>query len=462
MKVLLIRPHNKGNINTRLPESLNRRQGVLPPLGIAYVASSLEKAGHTVKILDAIALNLVDAEMRQAIRVCAPDVVGVSVMTSTLFGALEAAKIAKAEGAITVLGGPHLSIYPEETLSYPYIDYGVNGEGELVMCELLAALAHKTPVSAIRGLIYKEGGRVVVNEAVLVDELDTLPLPAYHLLPMKKYDSIIGRAPVSTMVSTRGCPFHCQFCFKTPSDKKFRLRSPKNVVDEMEYLVKGYQVREIMFYDDVITLNREHIEGICKELLSRNFRVAWESPTRADLVDAELLGLMKRAGCIRLRYGVESGDEEILRLMNKKIDLALVRNAFALTKKAGIETFAYFIIGYAHETRETIMKTINFAVALNPDLVMFTTATPYPQTPLYDLAMQEGLIKTDYWRDFTLGKIKDERIPFFMPEADVWTKKAYQRFYLRPGYIMSRLAKLRTLDDVKKSWRALAGIVGAK
>jgi len=458
MKVLLIRPHNIGNINTRLPESLNKSQGVLPPLGISYIASALEKAGHIVTILDVIALNLTTNEIRKHIHEFKPEIVGITTMTSTLFGALESAKIAKEAGSITVLGGPHLSIYPKETLSYSYVDYGINGEGERVILDLISALERKIIPDNIKGLIYKKNDEVYVNDPVIIDDIDSLPFPAYHLLPMNKYNSIIGLYPVSTMISTRGCPYNCNFCFKQPSDKKFRLRSPKNIVDEMEHLTQKYKVREIMFYDDVMTLNRSHIIGICEEILMKNLKVKWEAPSRIEHVDKELLQLMKKSGCIRLRYGVESGDQEIIELMNKKINLEQIKKIFKITKKAGIETFAYFMIGYAFETETTIQKTIDFALELDPDLIMFTVVTPLPQTPLYDLAKKKKLISDDYWREFTLGK-KNKRIPYFFPDAEKWTKKAYIKFYLRPKFIFRKLYKIRSIDAFKKCFQAFWGVI---
>jgi radical SAM superfamily enzyme YgiQ (UPF0313 family) len=297
-----------------------------------------------------------------------------------------------------------------------------------------------------------------VNEPVIVEDVDSLPFPAYDLLPMHRYNSIIGLYPVSTMISTRGCPYQCRYCFKQPSDRKFRFRSPRNVVDEMEYLVKKYKVKEIMFYDDVMTLNRSNVVGICEEILLRNLKVKWEAPTRIEHIDKELLNLMYKAGCIRLRYGVESGDEKILELMNKKINLKQAKEVFKLTKDTGIEAFAYFMIGYADETETTIRKTIKFALELNPDLVMFTVVTPLPQTPLYDFARKTGLITSDYWREFTLSNIRNQRIPYFFPGAERWVKRAYLKFYLRPAYVLKKLSKIHSWDAFKKSLQAFQGI----
>lgn len=458
MRILLIRPHDIGNINTRLPDSLNKRQGVVPPLGISYIASTLEKAGHIIKIMDVIALNLIVDEIRQNIHEFKPDIVGITTMTSSLFGSLESARIAKDEGAITVLGGPQLSIYPKETLSYPYVDYGINGEGEYVMLKLIETLEKKTNPDNVKGLIYKKNNGIFVNDPAIVEDIDSLPFPAYHLLPMSRYNCIIALHPVSTMISTRGCPYKCHFCFKQPSDQKPRYRSPRSVVDEMQYLTKKYKVREIMFYDDIMTLYRPHIVGICEEILSRNIKVKWETPTRVDHIDKELLKLMHKAGCIRLRFGVESGDPQILKTMNKGIDLAMAREAFRLTKKVGMQTFAYFMVGYLHDTPRSLENTLNFAKILNPDFVLFTITVPYPETPLYDAVRKEGIITQDYWREFTLGKKKD-RIPYLVPDADKWVKKCYWSFYLRPKYILNSLSRIRSWDSIEKHFRALAGLL---
>jgi radical SAM superfamily enzyme YgiQ (UPF0313 family) len=459
MRIALIRSRDKGNINTRLPESLNIVRGELPPLGLAYIASVLETAGHQVKIFDNCASNLTSDEFRQKISEFSPVLAGITAMTPTLFGALESARIAKQAGAVTVLGGPQLSIYPKETVAYPDVDYGISGEGEYAMLELVNVLEKKTLPQTVRGLIYKHDGKVLVNAPAIVEDLDALPLPAYHLLPMKKYNSIIGSYPTSTIISSRGCPYRCHFCFKQPSDKKIRFRSAKKIVEEMDYLVKQFKVKEIMFYDDVMTFSRQHVSDICQEILSRNLKIKWEAPARVDNADQGLLELMHQAGCVRLRYGVESADEGILELMNKKINLTQIKETFKLTQMAGIETFAYFMIGYAHETAATIKKTIFFALKLNPDWAMFTMVTPYPATPLYELALKEGVLKNDYWRDFTLGNQKDKRVPYFVSNVAVRTEEAYRRFYFRLGFIIKRLTRLRSLQDWQKCLRGIQGIL---
>lgn len=462
MKILLVNPMDSGNINTRLPASLNAAQGVYPPLGLAYIAAVLEQNNQSVIILDCKALNCTSDDIRNFIAKSKPDIVGVTAMSSTLMGALEVAKIAKEFKAIVVVGGSQLAAYPIETLSYDYIDYGIIGEGEYTMLELVQALENKSDISSIRGLIYKrEIDCIVSNGERIVENIDSLPVPARHLLPMDLYHCVITETPFTTMISSRGCPSKCGFCFKQPSDKKIRFRDPVKIVDEMEELVNKYHVKEIMFYDDSIAIRRNHIIGICEEIFKRNLKVKWESPARIDNMDFNLLRMMNKAGCIRLRYGVESGNERILKLMHKGITLDKIKDVFKMTKDLGIETFAYFIIGYATETPETIRDTINFAKKLNPDWVMFTIATPYPHTDLYEISSKEKLIPENYWRDFTLG-VRTDRLPYLVNDAEAWIARAYKEFYLRPLYIINKLLKLNSFDTLKKYIRGSKGVLAFK
>lgn len=457
MKILLIRNHPKGNINTRLPEKLNRVQGIYPPLGLAYIAAVLEKGGHKAKILDAEALNLDTEESKKEIFRQKADIVGITCMSSTLPGALEAARFAKESGAKVILGGPQLAVYPKETLSYDYIDYGCIGEGEYTFLELANALEQNSGIEKIDGLVYKKDKNIIANKPRIVEDINQLPFPARHLLPMNKYDCIITKKPVTTMITTRGCPFRCGFCFKQPSDKVIRFRNAKNIVDEMEDCIKKYNVKEIMFYDDIMTLKKQRMLDICNEITKRKLDIQWEAPTRADCVDEELLREMKKAGCIRLRYGVESGDARILDLMNKRATIPLIKKAFRMTHQLGIETFAYFIMGYLHETPQTMQSTINLAKELNPDWVMFTIATPYPCTDLYSLAIKEGIVNGDYWKSFTLGKTTG-RLPFLVDNAEKWVSKAYKEFYFRPSFIIKKFKKLNSFDTFKKYLRGALAI----
>ncbi|MBR9678731.1 MAG: radical SAM protein [Nanoarchaeota archaeon] len=445
MKVLLVRNHDGGNINTRLPESLKKAQGVYPPLALAYIAGFLESNNVDVEILDTIALNLTKEETKKHIAKANPTIVGVTSMTPTCRGALEICELAKDvdKNILTVVGGVQMSVYPNEMISYSYVDVGVVGDGEHAMLDIVK----KTEASKkVKGLVY--GKRV--------ENLDDLPFPARHLLPNDKYWCVITDHPFTTLMTSRGCPFRCGFCF--PHDKVLRLRSAKNIVDEMEYIAKKYKFKEIMLYDDTFTVNRKHAVSVCKEILKRKLNVKWEAPTRVDRVDKKLLELMKKAGCIRLRYGIESGSPRILRDMNKLITLDQAAKAVKLTKEIGIENFTYFILGYARGNERTMQKTINFAKKIDPDWVMFTAATPLPKTKLYDDSVELGLIDKNYWKDFTLGK-RSDRTPYLVKDADKWVSKAYKTLYLRPSFIWNKLRKVNSVYALKKNIQGALGIL---
>lgn len=454
MRIVLIRYHDVTNINTRLPASLNRAQGIYPPLGIAYIAAKLEESGYEVKIIDSQADNLTAQETQEEIKKTSPDVVGVTAMTPTIRGALEVLKLTKEidKGIVTLIGGPHLSIYPKETVSSPYVDYGIIGEGEYATVELMEVLQGKKALTEVKGLVFKKNSQIHINNPREPDrELDRLPFPARHLLPIKKYTCVIMEQPMTTMITARGCPFSCSFCFKDQYLQTYRVRSVKAVVDEMEQCLKEYKVKEIGFYDDCFP-NKRHLISLCNEIISRGLNTHWETLQRTDLVDPELLHLMKRAGCTRIRYGVESGNQRILDLMNKRTTKEEIAEAFKWTKEAGLETFAYFVIGYFSESESTIRDTIEFAKKLNPDWAMFTVATPLPATKLMEQLVGEGIVNADYWKEFTSG-LSRERMPFLVPDADRLCEKAYKEFYLRPSFVFKKIAKLRSYDQFRKYLR---------
>ena len=460
MKVTLIRYHDLDNTSTRLAKSLNDRQGVLPPLGLAYIASALEEAGHQVDLIDAIALCLSKEEVSERIEQFDPELVGITAMTPTFHGALEAAKIAKKNNRKTLIGGVHMSIYAEETLSYAEVDFGVVGEGEETIVELCSALEEGQDYSSIEGLCYKlDDGAIKVSGPRIVMDLTKLPMPSYHLLPMEKYSSIIGMTPVSTMMGSRGCPYQCGFCFKTPSDKKYRTRSVENIVDEIEFLIENYKIKEVMFYDDIMP--RAYARDLSNEIIKRDVKIKWQTPQRVNLVNPELLKLMAKAGCHILRFGVEQGDPDMMQLVEKRTTIDQVHKSFQQANDAGIKTFAYFIIGYIGETEQTMQATIDLAKDLNPTYVMFTKAVPLPDTPLMTQSVFKGLVYPEYWRKYTLG-VKQAAMPNLVPNAEKWVGHAYRSFYLRPSVIMKRLLSIRTYHDIKRHVDAFIGIVGFK
>jgi radical SAM superfamily enzyme YgiQ (UPF0313 family) len=223
----------------------------------------------------------------------------------------------------------------------------------------------------------------------------------------------------------------------------------------MELLIKKYKVREIMFYNDLMM--PQHAEEICREIIARNLKVAWATPQRIDLVSPDILKLMKKAGCRMLRYGVEQGDPEMLSRVDKKITLDKIKNVFKWTKAEGLDTLAYFIIGCAYENENTIRSTINLAKEINPRFAMFMKAIPLPQTPMHEVAVEQGLIAQDYWKNFILGKVNHPIKPF-VENADFWVEKAYKEFYLRRSKIVEQVRHISNFDDLKKTFSGFFGL----
>ncbi|MBM3281753.1 MAG: radical SAM protein [Candidatus Diapherotrites archaeon] len=460
MKVLLIRsPSLTGGTNSRLAASLAKIMGVVPPLGLLYVAAVLERSKIPVNVLDALVEEIDMAETQRRIKDYAPDLVGIAISSSTIKQDLDVARFCKEAGAKVLFGGAHMTSYPHELLSYDEVDFGIMGEGETPFLKLTEALRDSLPYEHIDGLVFKKNGRVTINKPWIEPDLNALPYPARHMVPWEKYSIIIADHPMATISTGRGCPYRCGFCYKQPSDMKYRFRSADSIMGEVHEVYNRYKVREICFVDDTFTVEKKHVLEFCDKFIAAGLhkKIKWQTTTRVDCVDYELLKRMKEAGCRQLRFGIESGDPETLKLMNKQISLERAKQVVKWCREIGIESFSYFQIGYAHETEESIQRTIDFSIDLDLDLVMYNVATPLPQTPLYMLAMQEGIIQGDYWREYTLGK-RTDRIPFFVKDADKWVSRAYKAFFFRPTFMLRQVGKLRSPRMFKKYVEAFLAI----
>ncbi|MDP2909512.1 MAG: radical SAM protein, partial [bacterium] len=293
---------------------------------------------------------------------------------------------------------------------------------------------------------------IVNPQKELIQNLDELPFPARHLVPFQKYSSVLAKKfPVTTMFTSRGCPYRCLFCDRPHLGKFFRARSASNVVDEFEKCVR-MGIKEIFIYDDTFGVDRQRVLDICQGIIKRKIDISWDIRTRVNTVDEEILIALKNAGCQRIHYGVEAGTQRILNILRKGITLEMAEKAFRLTKKAGIQTAGYFIIGSPSETEEEILATINFAKKLNPDFVHFTILTPYPATDLYRFGLETGVIKYDYWKEFAQTPSLDFSPPvweeiFSKDELNKLLKKAYRSFYFRPGYVLKRLREVSSFKE---------------
>jgi radical SAM superfamily enzyme YgiQ (UPF0313 family) len=429
MKILLAQPPSRHR---------ERESIVVPPLGLSYIAAVLEKDGHGVEILDAFALRQSWSEFENSIRKAHADIVGLGGMTPVIDNTYRAAKICRKYCEYLVVGGPHVTVFAKDVFEQiPEADFAVYGEGENTFLELVRTIDHSGDFSKIAGLATKEG---VNPPRELVSDLDSLPFPARHLLPNHLYEYIFSRnRRMTTMFTSRGCPYQCIFCDKSVFGSKYRKRSAENVVQEISLIKDMYEDVSIVFYDDLFTLDKKRVIRICQGILERGLRIDWKCEGRVDVVDDELLGWMRRAGCSMIAYGVESGNQKGIDYLNKNITLDQARSAFRMTQKAGIMTTAYFVLGIPVETYQDEMGTIEFARRLKPNYAQFSILSPFPGTKLYDDA-----IKEETYREIDAQNPVDKDLKRPVVISANWNEEnlkrivleAHRGFYLRPTYIL--------------------------
>jgi anaerobic magnesium-protoporphyrin IX monomethyl ester cyclase len=415
--------------------SLDRSRFRFPPLGPAYVAASLRQAGHAVRLLDCTFLRR-DEALRMALTANA-DVVGIYCMATMLDDCLWFAERLRSHCDLMVAGGPLPTCDPGAFAEH--FDVVVRGEGEQTVVELLAAYKAGADVHAVPGVAGREPGGAGAPPAPapprpFAQDLDGIPFPARDLLPNASYirhgRRKYGHA-VTTVMSTRGCPFDCEFCSNVVFGSSYRARSPGNVVDEIEEALRlGYD--RISFADDVFTLDRERVTGICAEIRRRGLRFSWECLGRVDSLDEPLAREMKAAGCARVYFGIESGDDEILRLMNKKTTTAQARHAVEASHRAGLEVGAFFILFYPGETDDTVLETLRFAGSLPLDYLGLSMPYPLPGTALHERVRER--ITRDSRPDGSL--VLNQRLTF---DADFSALK--MRFGIVKGHVQFEIGR---------------------
>lgn len=392
MKILLLYPKWTGDYKGVMSYFSKRSGGVFPPLNLALLGALTENAGHEVEIIDAEALKLpADVLVKRALEK-QPEVIGLTGMSPFFHLSKEVATLIKEGGsdAKVCIGGQHITIMEEKVFG-PMFDFGFVGDGEEPWLDFLSTIEGKADFSTVPGLIYRNGNEIVKNRRKSCSkDLDVYPFAARHLLPMKKYrlGTMKGRLPFTTMQTVRGCPWKCIFCASDQLETtKISKRSVGSVVDEIEQIVDQFGTRHICFVNDVLTLSRRTTIDLCNAIIERNLGITFEGSTRANLIDDELIALMKEAGLIRLSFGLETVDEEMRKTMNKKVPLEAYREANALLNKHKVEALNSVMIGLPGETRETIRKTLDFLRSSKEvKQANFAIATPYPGTEFHEIA----------------------------------------------------------------------------
>ena len=398
-------------------------------MGLAYVGASLLRQGHDVQILDAYALRWSWDRFLAAVRQQRPDVLGLTAMTPTADTAARTLRQVRPYARHLVMGGPHPTALGQAVFDQsPELDAAVIGEGEDSAPALLRwweSAQRGDPPPGVRTQSHD------YREAAAPPDIHGIPRPARHLLPNRAYRYLFATQPgFTTLITSRGCPFRCSFCDKSVSGSRWRARGAEDVVDEMHQVVRDHGVGFINFYDDNFTLQRKRVVAICEEILRTGLRVEWKCEGRVDSVDPELLSLMRRAGCRCVAYGVESGHAPTLELLRKDIQLNQVHQAFQATRRAGLRSLAYMILGAPGEAARDVRQSVEFCREIGADYVQFSTLVAMPGTPLFSMA--QGRKRTDLSGPMDRDLERETLTDLPAEELAALLRDAWTGFYLRP------------------------------
>ncbi len=418
---------------------------IFPPLTLLYTAAILEKEGFEVLMIDANGFDITIDEVEQKIKKFKPEILLTRFAIDTIPYDARVLKIAKKANpkCLTLVRSKIISdsliLQKEVFKKYP-IDFLIMGEVEIVVPQVAKAKFNNKPLSKALGLAYFKGGKIIKTApAPKFFDLNNMPFPAYDLSGgISCYRTGTQWPPFTNVFSSRGCPYHCVFC---SGHDTYQARNPQNVVDELEWLVKNYKLKNFYFFDDIFTVNQKRTKEICREIIKRGLKLRWSCGTRVDCVSEDLLKEMKKAGCWMVCYGIESGNQEILDRNFKNFKLEQAEEAVKMAKKAGIATYAMLVLGLPGETKETIEKTIKFIDKINPDYAQYCVAVPFPNTPFFDEYKKKGWITTFDWTKYNpLGFPVISTPEISDKELNKLHYQAYRRFLLRPRFILRRIS----------------------
>jgi len=408
MKIVLVNPsfYDEKEFRNRFDDYIDWIKGgnlyvapFEPPLGLAFLSAALKRHGHDVRLIDMQGMLMDSQELARSLAVEAPDLIGITAMTPTIPEALRVARIARvvAPGAAVVLGGVHPTLDPAGVLAHAEVDFVIRGEGEAALTALAEALESGRSPEGIEGLCHRLHGALVIGgKASRIDDLDSLPAPDYAAFPVERYiehnRNLRGIRGISMIVS-RGCPYHCTFCaVHQTMGRKWRIKSPERVVEEVAALKEAYGLEGIWFKDSIFNLDRAWLWEFCRIMIKRRIGIAWQALTRVDLIDEEEIKLMRRAGLTQLDLGIETGSPKSLKRLRKKITVEAIREKVRLAKRH-LKVFGFFMIGIPGENESDVRQTFELAKSLDLDRFTWSIFSPLPGSALYDALIAEGKIE---------------------------------------------------------------------
>jgi radical SAM superfamily enzyme YgiQ (UPF0313 family) len=468
MKILIINePFVSGFCRSQRWAAKSRARAQRHPDWLCYAAAVLEKAGEDIELYDFPPKGWGKDKLESLVKEKQPGIVILDSTTPSIYSDIECAKICKAaSGCKIIMVGPHASSESEETLriSEGAVDFIARGEYDYTLRELVSFIKQgRTDVDKVLGISFLKGNVYVSTpNRPLIDNLDELPYPAYHFLNIWDYFDGGKLFPFLTIEGGRGCPFKCDFCLwpQVMHGRKFRLRSAKNIVDELEYWLKKWPLLkygEFFFEDDTFTANRKRAHDICDEILKRNLKVTWSVNARADIVDEEMFDKMHRAGCRIIWLGVESADQGILDRCHKGTKIEQVTEFIKLAHKYKLQVHGCFVFGLPGETEDTMKKTLAFALSAGLDTLQFSGAVPFPGTEYFDYCKSNNLIKAKKWSDWLLEDGEQKAVieyPGLSSElVEKYVNLGLKKFYFNPGYLVKFLFRSRGISDIYRKFR---------
>jgi radical SAM superfamily enzyme YgiQ (UPF0313 family) len=463
-RIILINPPSSGSTY----EWIERLGSKLPFIGLCSLAAYIREQGFETQLLDAYNLGLTPKAALGQVLKFSPTHVGITAMSSNIGFAADFAALLKRSrpGIVTIIGGTHITSMPEETMErFPDFDIGVLGEGEETLKEILALPANTEQLDRVKGIIYrdKNGGLKKTDTRPFIKDLDQLPYPAWDLLPdfphrYRLTPTNFKRLPAASMVASRGCPYRCSFCDRSVFGNQCRFFSADYVIGMIEELREKYGIREICFYDDTFTVNRQRLVHFCEYFIKNKKKLSWSCLGRVDFADQELLRLMKKAGCWLISYGIESASQEILDLYRKKTTIQQIETAVKATKRAGIRTRGFFIIGGPLETTDTIKELEDLLKRISLDDIHLSFYTPIPGSELYKTVHQYGTFTND-WSKMHVYTLNFIPHGLTAEKLEKYRSDLYRRFYFRPRrllrYLFIMLRPQRMKEILTRGWAFL-------